>query len=95
MLLKKLLLNAQQKGETMSDKTPTITPALLTISQVCELLNISRAEFYRLDASGKFAPLSTGLCRKRLYLKNEIESWLSAGLPHRKIWSTMKKELKK
>jgi predicted DNA-binding transcriptional regulator AlpA len=67
-----------------------IAPALLDISQVCQLLNISRAEFYRLDESGKFAPLSTGLCRKRLYIRDEIESWIRAGLPHRKIWQTMK-----
>ena len=67
-----------------------IAPALLNISQVCQLLNISRAEFYRLDQTGKFAPLSTGLCRKRLYIRAEIESWIQSGLPHRKIWQTMK-----
>ncbi len=79
----------------MSSDALTITPALVTIAQVCELLNISRAEFYRLDASGKFAPLSVGLCRKRLYLRSEVENWLRQGLPHRKIWSTMKKEFQK
>jgi predicted DNA-binding transcriptional regulator AlpA len=71
-----------------------IAPALLDISQVCRLLNISRAEFYRLNESGKFAPLSTGLCRKRLYVREEIESWIRAGLPHRKQWQIQKKELK-
>jgi predicted DNA-binding transcriptional regulator AlpA len=73
--------------DTTSEKIP---PALLNILQVSQLLNISRAEFYRLDESGKFAPLSTGLCRKRLYVREEIESWIRAGLPHRKIWQTMK-----
>lgn len=68
-----------------------IQPALLTIEQTCLLLNISRAEFYRLDQSGKFAPLSTGLCRKRLYVREEIESWIRAGLPHRKVWQTTMK----
>ena len=71
-----------------------IQPALLTIPQVCQLLNISRAEFYRLDQTGKFAPLSTGLCRKRLYVRTEIENWIAAGLPHRKIWQSQRKELK-
>ena len=71
-----------------------IAPALLTIEQVCQLLNISRAEFYRLDQTGKFAPLSTGLCRKRLYVRAEIENWIAAGLPHRKVWQIEKKELK-
>lgn len=79
----------------MNTEAPTIQPALLTILQVCEYLNISRAEFYRLDQSGKFAPLSVGLCKKRLYLRTEIESWLETGLPHRKQWVTMKKEFQK
>jgi predicted DNA-binding transcriptional regulator AlpA len=78
----------------MTPTTPNgIAPALLDISQVCELLNISRAEFYRLDQSGKFAPLSAGLCRKRLYIREEIENWIKAGLPHRKLWQIQKKEL--
>jgi excisionase family DNA binding protein len=72
-----------------------IEPALLTILQVCQLLNISRAEFYRLDQNGKFALLSTGLCRKRLYVRAEIEAWIRAGLPHRKLWQPMKKEFMK
>ncbi len=67
-----------------------IEPALLTIEQVCQLLNISRAEFYRLDATGKFAPLPVGLCAKRLYVRTEIEDWIRSGLPHRKIWQTIK-----
>ncbi|MBN1972543.1 MAG: helix-turn-helix domain-containing protein [Sedimentisphaerales bacterium] len=74
------------------DNNSTLSPALLTIQQVCQLLNISHAEFYRLDASGKFAPLSIGLCRKRLYIKSEIESWIRAGCPHRKQWQIQKKE---
>lgn len=79
----------------MSETTPeAIQPALLNIEQVCQLLNISRAEFYRLDQTGKFAPLSTGLCRKRLYIRVEIENWIAAGLPHRKVWQLKKKELK-
>ena len=70
-----------------------IAPALLTILQVCQLLNISRAKFYRLDQTGKFAPLTTGLGRKRLYDQAEIENWIRAGLPHRKNGGGMKKDL--
>lgn len=72
-----------------------IAPALLTIEQVCQLINISRAEFYRLNASGKFAPLSVGLCRKVLYRRDEIEGWIKANLPHRKLWISMKKDFMK
>jgi excisionase family DNA binding protein len=75
----------------MSTEAPIkIEPALLTIPQVCELLNISRAEFYRLNQSGKFAPLQIGLCRKVLYLRSEVEDWLSKKCPHRRQWQAMK-----
>lgn len=67
-----------------------IEPALLTVLQVCSLLNISRAEFYRLNQSGKFAPLQIGLCRKVLYLRFEVENWLRAGCPNRKQWQVMR-----
>lgn len=67
-----------------------IEPALLTIPQVCSLLNISRAEFYRLDMTGKFAPLPVGLCRKRLYLRSEVEDWLSEKCPHRRVWQAQR-----
>lgn len=80
----------------MSAEAPErIQPALLTIPQVCQLLNISRAEFYRVDQTGKFAPLSTGLCRKRLYVRAEIENWIRAGLPHRRQWQSVKKDFMK
>lgn len=79
------------KTKKQSPELPRIEPALLTIEQTCQLLNISRAEFYRLDAIGKFAPLSTGLCRKRLYIKDEILNWIQAGLPHRKVWQEQKR----
>ncbi len=79
-------------GITKQDISEKIIPALFDISQTCQLLNISRAELYRLNSSGKFAPLSVGLCRKVLYRRDEVESWIKAGLPHRKIWQSIKKE---
>jgi len=71
-----------------------IEPALLTIPQVCGLLNISRAEFYRLNATGKFAPLQIGLCRKVLYLRSEVEAWLKAKCPHRRQWQAQGREVR-
>jgi len=73
-----------------AEVTDKIEPALWGIPQVIQYLNICRAEFYRWDASGKFAPLPLGLCRKRLYLRSEVEDWLSKKCPHRKIWQAMK-----
>jgi excisionase family DNA binding protein len=74
----------------MLNNGSTIQPELLTISDVCKMLNISRAEFYRLNASGKFAPLQIGLCRKVLYNRDEVENWIRAGCVHRKVWQTTK-----
>jgi excisionase family DNA binding protein len=82
----------QSSGTTKEKESEKIAPALLTIPQVCQLLNISRAEFYRLNQSGKFAPLQVSLCRKVLYNRAEIDRWIQAGCPHRKIWQTIKEQ---
>jgi len=74
----------------MLNDSCTIQPELLTIVDVCKLLNISRAEFYKLNASGKFAPLPVGLCRKVLYQRTEILNYIAAKCPHRKQWQIMK-----
>ena len=74
----------------MSETPEKIEPALLTISQVCQLLNVSRPEYYRLRSSGKFAPLPINLCRKVLYRRGEIENWIRAGCPHRRQWQAQK-----
>jgi predicted DNA-binding transcriptional regulator AlpA len=80
----------------MSDTTPErIAPELLSIEQTCQLINVQRATFYKLRASGRFAPLPVGLCRKVLYRKGEIEKWIQAGCPHRKEWQSMKKDFLK
>ena len=77
----------------MPIKTPEkIAPALWGIPQVIQYLNICRAEFYRWDATGKFGPLPLGLCRKRLYLRSEVENWLKSGCKPRKIWQAQRKE---
>ena len=75
----------------MTAETPDkIEPVLLTVEQTCQLINVGRAELYRLRASGKFAPLPVQLCRKVLFVKSEILSWIQAGCPHRKVWQSMK-----
>lgn len=81
----------------MTPETPeTIQPALLTIPQVCAYLNIARATFYKINATGAFGllPIKLGTCRKVLYRKDEIENWIRAGCPHRKQWQIQKKEIK-
>ncbi|HBG26983.1 MAG: hypothetical protein A2Y10_15380 [Planctomycetes bacterium GWF2_41_51] len=78
----------------MNKDISTIQPELLTISDVCKMLNISRAEFYKLNASGKFAPLKVDLCRKILYNRTEIENWIRSGCVHRKQWQILKGKYK-
>ena len=73
-----------------------IEPLLLTIPQVCQYLNIKRATFYKINATGAFGllPVKLGTCRKVLYRKTEIEKWIQGDCPHGKIWQSQRKEKK-
>ena len=80
----------------MAAETPErIKPVLLTISQVCAYLNIARATFYKINATGAFGllPIKLGTCRKVLYSRIELDAYVRAGCPHRKIWQIQKKEI--
>jgi excisionase family DNA binding protein len=73
-----------------------IAPALLTIPQVCEYLNIARPTFYKLN-TGTFGllPVKITGCRKVLYSRTELEAYIKESttqrkLIPRKIWQTMK-----
>jgi predicted DNA-binding transcriptional regulator AlpA len=76
------------------ETTVKIEPALLTIPQVCAYLNIARATFYKINATGAFGllPIKLGTCRKILYSRVELMDWLNANprCPHRKQWQVMK-----
>ena len=71
-----------------------IEPALLTIPQVCEYLNIKRATFYKINATGAFGllPIKLGTCSKVLYSRAELDAYVRANCPHRKIWQSQRKE---
>ena len=77
----------------MADESPKIEPALLTIPQVCSYLNIGRATFYKINATGAFGllPVKLPTCKKVLYSRAELEAFLRAGCPHRKLWQTMRR----
>ena len=94
--------NWQPKGDKVSNNQSSekIAPALLTIPQVCEFLNLSRAGFYKLN-TGAFGPLPVKLlgCRKVLYSRLELEAYVREStaqgkLIPRKQWQMMRKELK-
>lgn len=81
----------------MTAETPVkIEPALLTIPQVCEYLNIARPTFYKINATGAFGllPVKLGTCRKVLYSRLELDAYVRAGCPGRKQWQIMKKEIR-
>jgi predicted DNA-binding transcriptional regulator AlpA len=73
-----------------------IEPALLTIPQVCSYLNIARATFYKINATGAFGLLPVKLlgCKKVLYDRAELEALRQAGFPHRKLWQAQRKEIR-
>ncbi len=71
----------------MKETPETISPILLDIKQVCQLLNISRSKFYELKEAGKIGPPQVGLSRKALYRKDEIERWIQLKFPNKKQWS--------
>jgi predicted DNA-binding transcriptional regulator AlpA len=74
------------------EATAKIEAGLWTIAQVCEYLNIKRATFYKIKATGAFGllPIKLGTCRKILYSRAELYAFVKAGCPHRKIWQTIK-----
>ena len=71
-----------------------IEPALLTIPQVCQYLNISKAEFYKIKTTGAFGllPIKLGTCRKVLYSRAELDAYVKSGCPHRKKWQEERKQ---
>ena len=71
-----------------------IEPALLTVEQTCHFLNIGKTLFYSLQSSEQFGPLPIRLGRKVLYCKGELENYIVAGMPPRRVWQSIKKENK-
>lgn len=65
-------------GNNQSPEPLQIQPALLTIPQVCEYLNIARPTFYKLKESGAFGllPIRLGTCRKVLYSRIELDAYV-------------------
>ena len=87
------------KIETSSPKPLRIEPALLTIPQVCEHLNIKRATFYKIKDTGVFGllPIKLGTSRKVLYSKIELDAYLKASTAigkfiNRQVWQNQRKD---
>ncbi len=78
--------------KTQSPEPLRIEPALLTIPQVCSYLNIKRATFYKINATGAFGllPVKLGTCRKVLYSRAELDAYVKSGCPNRRQWQAMR-----
>lgn len=86
----------RQQNEQLEIK---IEPALLTIPQVCLYLNIKRATFYKINATGVFGllPIKLGTSRKVLYSKIELDAYLKASTVqgkfiNRQAWQNQRKD---
>lgn len=64
---------------------------LLTVRHLAELLEVSVRHIWRLNAMGKLpGPVKLGKAVR--WRATEIETWLDAGAPDRKMWSAMREE---
>lgn len=59
---------------------------LLTPRQIAAQLGISPATFYLWHALGRIGPESISPSRKQRYLAEEVDAWIAAGMPDRKVW---------
>jgi len=67
-------------------KSFTQLRALLSVSDLAELLNTSSRTIHRLNSAGLIpCPLRVG-CRLR-WRREEIDAWLKAGCPSRNGWA--------
>lgn len=74
----------------MTDESPKIEPALLTVEQTCQFLNVSRALLYSRLSGQVFGVLPIRIGRKVLFSKAELEAYVKAGMPSRQKWQAMR-----
>lgn len=73
-----------------TSKTPIAQERPLATSKPWSLCGISRAQWFKLYASGR-TPLPVRLgTRRPVYLIAELEAWLQAGAPDRQTWLKLK-----
>ena len=70
--------------------TPIIHERPLATAKPWLICSISRAQWFKLSASGRTpAPIRLGT-RRPVYLIAELQAWLEAGAPDRATWIRMK-----
>jgi len=68
-------VNSPSSERKVKEQVPEILPLLLTVSQVCALLNISRSTIFRLEKSGEM-PGRVNIGGQVRYHRQVIEDWL-------------------
>lgn len=61
---------------------------LLSAKQVAELIGCSVRQVRRLDTNEEM-PQPTRIGRMVRWVEDEIEAWVHAGCPHRRVWDAM------
>ena len=62
--------------------------ALIDVAAVSEILGVCRRTVWRLSSSAQM-PASLKIGRLVRWRKSEIEEWVSAGCPARRIWEAL------
>ena len=69
-------------------ETPFQHAAALLIDAVefSQLLGIGRSTFFALVSCGRIGPEPIRLGKRRLYQRAEVEAWVAAKCPPRRLW---------
>jgi predicted DNA-binding transcriptional regulator AlpA len=74
----------------MSNRSAIPTERPLATRKPWHVCGISRAQWFKLFASGR-TPLPVRLgTRRPVYLIDELEAWLKAGAPNRQTWQKLR-----
>jgi len=81
-------MSAKKEATKKSPSVPaTLRPLLVDARGGGALLGISSALFRQLDLTGRLGPQAYSLgTRRRLWRVEELEMWVSAGMPRREVW---------
>jgi predicted DNA-binding transcriptional regulator AlpA len=73
----------------MRNDTPSVEALQIPDVMAARLAGVSRATWWRLHAAAK-TPAAIKLGRKVLWNRAEVESWIAAKCPDRKLWEAIR-----
>lgn len=60
---------------------------LIDVKAACQLLSISRAAYFTMRSGGRIGPTEIKLGKKLLLRTEEVQDWVAAGCPPRRLWN--------